>query len=86
MFTAEWIWLYIGAALMMLELVSPGFVIFFFGLAAATVGVLRMIFAGSFTTTWQLVAFAGFLPGEFHGHRSLVGYSPWVAETQTLSD
>ena len=19
----------------------------------------------------------GFLPGEFHGHRSLVGYSPW---------
>ena len=60
MFTAEWIWLYIGAALMMLELVSPGFVIFFFGLASATVGVLRMIFAGSFTTTWQLVAFAGF--------------------------
>ena len=25
-----------------------------------------------------------FLPGEFHGHRSLVGYSPWVAKSRTL--
>ena len=24
-----------------------------------------------------------FLPGEFHGQRSLVGYSPWVAKNQT---
>ena len=28
MFTADWIWLYIGSALMILELISPGFVIF----------------------------------------------------------
>ena len=28
-----------------------------------------------------------FLPGESHGWRSLVGYSPWVAKSQTrLSD
>ena len=25
----------------------------------------------------------GFLPGEFHGQRSLVGNSPWVAKSQT---
>ena len=24
-----------------------------------------------------------FLSGEFHGQRSLVGYSPWVAKSQT---
>ena len=27
---------------------------------------------------WQLTP--GFLPGEFHGQRSLVGYSPWDCE------
>ena len=28
-----------------------------------------------------------FLPGEFHGHRSLVGYSPWgCKESDTTSD
>ena len=25
-----------------------------------------------------------FLPGEFHGQRNLVGYSPWVAKSRTL--
>lgn len=59
MFTADWIWLYIGAALMMLELVSPGFVVFFFGLAAATTGVLTMFAEDAFTTIWQVVTFAG---------------------------
>ena len=24
-----------------------------------------------------------FLPGEFHGQRSLMGYSPWVSKNQT---
>ena len=24
-----------------------------------------------------------FLPGEFHGQRILVGYSPWVAKSQS---
>ena len=34
--TAAWIWLYVRAFLMLAELASPGFVIFFFGLGAAT--------------------------------------------------
>lgn len=59
MFTADWIWLYIGAALMMLELISPGFVVFFFGLAAATTGVLTMFAEDAFTTIWQVLTFAG---------------------------
>ena len=34
---------------------------------------------------WQPIPV--FLPGEFHGRRSLVGYSPWVAKSWTqLSD
>ena len=41
-FTASaWIWLYIGSFLMLAEIVSPGFVIFFFGLGAATVSVCK---------------------------------------------
>lgn len=59
MFTADWIWLYVGSALMMLELISPGFVVFFFGLAAATTGVLTMFAEDAFTTIWQVLTFAG---------------------------
>ncbi len=59
-YSADWIWLYAGAALMMLELISPGFVVFFFGLAAATTGVLTMVAGDSFEAMWQLLAFAGF--------------------------
>lgn len=59
MFTADWIWLYIGAALMILELISPGFVVFFFGLAAATTGVLIMFTGDAFTMMWQILTFAG---------------------------
>lgn len=36
----NWLWLYAGAILMLAELMAPGFVIFFFGLAAATVGLI----------------------------------------------
>ena len=28
----------------------------------------------------------GFLPGEFHGQRSLVGYSPWGRKESDLTD
>lgn len=59
MFTADWIWLYIGAALMILELISPGFVVFFFGLAAATTGVLTWFMGDAFTMMWQVLTFAG---------------------------
>ena len=36
----NWLWLYAGAILMLAELMAPGFVVFFFGLAAATVGLI----------------------------------------------
>ena len=45
---------------MLLELVAPGFILCFFGLSAATVGVLRFAFGESFTLTWQLAAFSAF--------------------------
>ena len=60
MFSTGWIWLYIGAFLMVAELVAPGFVIFFFGLSAATVGVCRFAVGPAFTLSWQLAAFSFF--------------------------
>ena len=44
MLGAGWLWMYLGAFLMLLEIVSPGFVIFFFGLSASTVGLMRFAF------------------------------------------
>ena len=43
-----------------MELFTPGFVMFFFGLSAATVGLFAMIFGESFDLTWQLIAFSAF--------------------------
>ena len=37
MLSCAWLWVYAGAALMLLELVAPGFILCFFGLSAATV-------------------------------------------------
>ena len=45
---------------MLLELIVPGFILCFFGLSAATVGVLRFAFGEAFTLTWQLAAFSAF--------------------------
>ena len=58
MFACGWIWMYAGAALMLLELVTPGFVLVFFGLSAATVGMLKLSFGDAFTMSWQLVSFS----------------------------
>ena len=58
--SCAWIWMYLGAVLMLMELMAPGFVIFFFGLSASTVGLLRFAFGESFDTTWQLAAFSVF--------------------------
>lgn len=55
-----WMWLYVGAFLMLAEIVSPGFVIFFFGLSAMTVGLCRFAVGEGFTLTWQLAAFSVF--------------------------
>lgn len=60
MTSCAWTWMYIGAFLMLAELLLPGFVIFFFGLSAATVALLRFMFGGSFTLMWQLAAFSFF--------------------------
>lgn len=60
MTSCGWLWVYAGCVLMFLELVAPGFVLFFFGLAAATVGVCRAIFGDSFGVAWQLAIFSAF--------------------------
>ena len=45
---------------MLLELIAPGFILCFFGLSAATVGVLKFAFGNAFTPSWQLAAFSAF--------------------------
>lgn len=50
--------MYAGMLLMLLELVAPGFVIFFFGLSAISVGLGRFALGEAFTTSWQLAAFS----------------------------
>lgn len=60
MLTCAWLWIYAGTALMLLELIAPGFILCFFGLSAATVGVLRFAFGEAFSPTWQLAAFSVF--------------------------
>ena len=57
--SAPWIWLYVGAFLMLLEVVTPGFVVFFFGLSACTVAILRFVFA-DLSLAWQLALFSVF--------------------------
>lgn len=53
-----WLWLYVGAFLMFAELLTAGFVVFFFGLAACTVGVLNLVLGDWFSLTWQFAAFS----------------------------
>ena len=57
----KWLWLYAGAFLMLAEIMAPGFVIFFFGLAAATIGALLFVLPESvhLSFTWQLALFSG---------------------------
>ena len=59
---AGWIWLYVGAGLMLAELLTPGFVMFFFGLSAATVGLLVLGLPEAFSPSlmWQLALFSLF--------------------------
>lgn len=58
MVSCAWLWMYAAMAMMLLELAVPGFVIFFFGLAAMTVGLARFAFGEAFTMNWQLAAFS----------------------------
>ncbi len=43
---------------MFAELLAPGFVIFFFGLSAMTVGIFAFAFGAVFDLSWQLAAFS----------------------------
>ena len=54
----SWLWIYAGTALLLLEIVTPGFILCFFGLAAMTVGVLRFFLGEAFGFTWELAAFS----------------------------
>jgi len=56
---ASWLWLYVGAFLMLAEIVSPGFVIFFFGLGASTVAGAKWMFP-DMSLAWQLALFSIF--------------------------
>ncbi len=56
--SVKWLWLYAGVFLMLMEILTPGFVIFFFGLAAATVGGL--LFAFDLNTSVQAALFSIF--------------------------
>ncbi len=60
--SAKWLWLYAGAFLMLAEIMAPGFVIFFFGLAAVTVGAIMFVLPESLALafTWQLGLFSLF--------------------------
>lgn len=53
--TIPWLWLFVGVVLMLMEILAPGFVIFFFGLAAATLGVV--LFVVDLSATLQIVLF-----------------------------
>ena len=52
----KWLWMYAGAVLMLLEIMAPGFVVFFFGLAAATVGLI--LFGVDLSGTLQVALFS----------------------------
>jgi membrane protein implicated in regulation of membrane protease activity len=60
--SAKWIWLYVGAFLMLAEILAPGFVVFFFGLAAATIGLLLFVLPSGFelSLSWQMALFSFF--------------------------
>lgn len=60
MTSCAWLWIYAGALLVLLELIVPGFILCFFGLAAASVGVCRFIFGLAFSPAWQFAAFSLF--------------------------
>ena len=53
--SVKWLWLYAGVGLMLMEVMTPGFVVFFFGLAAVTIGGL--LFAFDWSMTVQVVLF-----------------------------
>lgn len=60
MMSVGWLWIYAGLALVLLELVVPGFILCFFGLGAITVGFLRLLIGEAFSPSWCMAAFSVF--------------------------
>lgn len=58
MMSLPWLWIYSGLLLLLLELVVPGFILCFFGLAAMTVGGLAFLFGDAFGSHGQVAAFS----------------------------
>ena len=56
--SCAWLWAYAGTLLILFELVTPGFVLCFFGAGAITVGLLRALVGEAFDPTWQAAAFS----------------------------
>lgn len=52
------VWLFLGVALMILEVMTPGFVFFFFGLSALTVSLVVWLAPG-LAEPWQWLLFSG---------------------------
>lgn len=55
---SAYFWLAVGLVLMIAEVVTPGFILFFFGLSAVLVGLLSFIPAIAVSGTLQLLLFA----------------------------
>ncbi len=55
---SAYFWLAVGLVLMIAEVVTPGFILFFFGLAAVLVGLLSFIPDVAVSGTLQLLLFA----------------------------
>jgi membrane protein implicated in regulation of membrane protease activity len=54
----EIIWFIVGLVLFLLELVVPGFVIFFFGVGAWVTALICLIAGPEFGINWQAITFA----------------------------
>ena len=52
------VWILIGLGLAFLELLTPGFVVLFFGLSAITVGLLKLLFP-DLGFTVEMLIFSG---------------------------
>ena len=76
-----WYWLIFGVILLVSEFFIPGFIIFFFGVAACLVSVI-MYFVPELAFFWQLLIFAfasvvllfisrRYIPGVFRGNNSV---------------
>ncbi len=53
----EIIWFMVGLVLFLLELVLPGFVIFFFGIGAWVTALICLLTGTGFNVNWQIVVF-----------------------------